>query len=135
VPRADRVGRAEKPPRSPREAPEKGADVHKLATARSTVQDHNLDAERTDAQAKRTRSMLATKMRKRLPASGMLLFETTAFAFSGIMIGWLGGAPDEADCGTAARISPAAPSDATTRPPANAGHGVLMRSSHAPGLG
>ncbi|MBL9187639.1 MAG: MATE family efflux transporter [Opitutaceae bacterium] len=28
-----------------------------------------------------------------LPASGMLLFETTAFAFSGIMIGWLGAVP------------------------------------------
>jgi MATE family multidrug resistance protein len=27
------------------------------------------------------------------PASGMLLFETTAFAFSGIMIGWLGAVP------------------------------------------
>ena len=28
-----------------------------------------------------------------LPASGMLLFETTAFAFSSVMIGWLGAAP------------------------------------------
>lgn len=28
-----------------------------------------------------------------LPASGMLLFESTAFAFSGIMIGWLGSVP------------------------------------------
>src|SRR3954465_1530455 len=28
-----------------------------------------------------------------LPAAGMLGFETTAFAFSGIMIGWLGAAP------------------------------------------
>ena len=28
-----------------------------------------------------------------LPASGMLLFESTAFAFSGIMIGWLGAVP------------------------------------------
>ena len=28
-----------------------------------------------------------------LPASGMLLFETTAFGFSGVMIGWLGAAP------------------------------------------
>jgi MATE family multidrug resistance protein len=28
-----------------------------------------------------------------LPAAGMLLFETTAFAFSGIMIGWLGAVP------------------------------------------
>ena len=28
-----------------------------------------------------------------LPASGMLLFETTAFAFSGVMIGWLGAEP------------------------------------------
>ena len=27
------------------------------------------------------------------PASGMLLFESTAFAFSGIMIGWLGAVP------------------------------------------
>jgi MATE family multidrug resistance protein len=27
------------------------------------------------------------------PAAGMLLFETTAFAFSGIMIGWLGAVP------------------------------------------
>ena len=32
-------------------------------------------------------------MRIGLPAAGMLLFETTAFAFSGIMIGWLGAAP------------------------------------------
>lgn len=51
---------------------EKSAGAHKLATARSTVQDHNLDAERTDAQAKRVRTHLANKMRKRLPASGML---------------------------------------------------------------
>jgi multidrug resistance protein, MATE family len=28
-----------------------------------------------------------------LPTAGMLLFETTAFAFSGIMIGWLGAVP------------------------------------------
>jgi MATE family multidrug resistance protein len=28
-----------------------------------------------------------------LPAAGMLLFETTAFGFSGIMIGWLGAVP------------------------------------------
>jgi len=28
-----------------------------------------------------------------LPAAGMLLFETTAFAFSGIMMGWLGSVP------------------------------------------
>lgn len=28
-----------------------------------------------------------------LPTAGMLLFETTAFAFSGIMIGWLGTVP------------------------------------------
>jgi MATE family multidrug resistance protein len=28
-----------------------------------------------------------------LPASGMLLFETTAFAFSSVMIGWLGATP------------------------------------------
>jgi MATE family multidrug resistance protein len=27
------------------------------------------------------------------PAAGMLLFETTAFAFSGIMVGWLGAVP------------------------------------------
>jgi multidrug resistance protein, MATE family len=28
-----------------------------------------------------------------VPASGMLLFESTAFAFSGIMVGWLGAVP------------------------------------------
>ena len=37
----------------------------------------------------RFREMLAVGF----PASGMLLFETTAFAFSGIMIGWLGTVP------------------------------------------
>src|SRR5438445_6132596 len=42
------------------------------------------------------------------------------------MIGWLGAAPLEADCGTAARIRPAAPTAATTTPAASAGHGVLM---------
>ncbi|WP_414663482.1 MATE family efflux transporter [Horticoccus sp. 23ND18S-11] len=36
---------------------------------------------------------LREMMRIGLPAAGMLLFETTAFAFSGIMIGWLGAAP------------------------------------------
>lgn len=37
----------------------------------------------------RFREMLAIG----LPAAGMLLFETTAFAFSGIMMGWLGAVP------------------------------------------
>lgn len=39
--------------------------------------------------AERMREM----MRVGFPAAGMLLFETTAFAFSGIMIGWLGAVP------------------------------------------
>ncbi len=37
----------------------------------------------------RVREMMAVGF----PAAGMLLFETTAFAFSGIMIGWLGAVP------------------------------------------
>jgi len=40
-----------------------------------------------------SRARFAEMLHVGLPASGMLLFETTAFAFSGIMIGWLGAVP------------------------------------------
>lgn len=40
-----------------------------------------------------SRSRLREMLRVGLPASGMLLFETTAFSFSGVMIGWLGAVP------------------------------------------
>jgi MATE family multidrug resistance protein len=40
-----------------------------------------------------SRERLGEMLHVGLPASGMLLFETTAFAFSGIMIGWLGAVP------------------------------------------
>ena len=40
-----------------------------------------------------SRARFAEMLHVGLPASGMLLFESTAFAFSGIMIGWLGAVP------------------------------------------
>lgn len=40
-----------------------------------------------------SRARLAEMLKIGLPASGMLLFETTAFAFSCVMIGWLGAEP------------------------------------------
>ena len=40
-----------------------------------------------------SRARFAAMIHLGLPAAGMLLFETTAFAFSGIMIGWLGAVP------------------------------------------
>lgn len=40
-----------------------------------------------------SRARLGEMLHVGLPAAGMLLFETTAFAFSGIMIGWLGAVP------------------------------------------
>lgn len=40
-----------------------------------------------------SRVRLREMLRVGLPASGMLLFETTAFSFSGVMIGWLGAVP------------------------------------------
>lgn len=40
-----------------------------------------------------SRARLGDMLHIALPAAGMLLFETTAFAFSGIMIGWLGAVP------------------------------------------
>jgi MATE family multidrug resistance protein len=40
-----------------------------------------------------SRARFREMLRIGTPAAGMLLFETTAFAFSGIMIGWLGAVP------------------------------------------
>jgi multidrug resistance protein, MATE family len=40
-----------------------------------------------------SRARIGEMLHVGLPAAGMLLFETTAFAFSGIMIGWLGAVP------------------------------------------
>lgn len=40
-----------------------------------------------------SRARFIEMMHVGLPAAGMLLFESTAFAFSGIMIGWLGAVP------------------------------------------
>jgi MATE family multidrug resistance protein len=40
-----------------------------------------------------SRARFAAMLKLGLPASGMLLFETTAFAFSSVMIGWLGAGP------------------------------------------
>jgi MATE family multidrug resistance protein len=40
-----------------------------------------------------SRARFAEMLHLGVPASGMLLFESTAFAFSGIMIGWLGSTP------------------------------------------
>jgi MATE family multidrug resistance protein len=40
-----------------------------------------------------SRERLGEMFRVGLPASGMLLFESSAFAFSGIMVGWLGAVP------------------------------------------
>jgi MATE family multidrug resistance protein len=40
-----------------------------------------------------SRARFAEMARVGLPAAGMLLFEVTAFAFSGFMVGWLGSAP------------------------------------------
>jgi multidrug resistance protein, MATE family len=40
-----------------------------------------------------SRARLREMLHLGLPAAGMLLFETTAFGFSGIMIGWLGAVP------------------------------------------
>lgn len=40
-----------------------------------------------------SRERLREMLHLGLPAAGMLLFETTAFGFSGIMIGWLGAVP------------------------------------------
>jgi MATE family multidrug resistance protein len=64
-----------------------------------------------------------------LPAAGMLLFETTAFAFSGIMIGWLGAVPLAAH-----QIAISSASLAFMMP---LGLGVAngMRVSHAVGAG
>jgi MATE family multidrug resistance protein len=42
---------------------------------------------------KYSRARFREMLKLGLPASGMLLFETTAFAFSGVMIGWLGAVP------------------------------------------
>lgn len=64
-----------------------------------------------------------------LPASGMLLFEASAFAFSGIMIGWLGAVPLAAhqiaiSCASLAFMFPLGISMAAG-----------MRASHAVGAG
>lgn len=40
-----------------------------------------------------SRERIREMLRVGIPAAGMLLFESTAFAFSGIMIGWLGAVP------------------------------------------
>jgi MATE family multidrug resistance protein len=40
-----------------------------------------------------SRARLGEMLKLGLPASGMLLFESSAFAFSAVMIGWLGAAP------------------------------------------
>jgi MATE family multidrug resistance protein len=64
-----------------------------------------------------------------LPAAGMLLFESTAFAFSGIMMGWLGAVPLAAhqiaiSCASLAFMFPLGLATATG-----------MRVSHAVGAG
>ncbi|MBM3855625.1 MAG: MATE family efflux transporter, partial [Verrucomicrobia bacterium] len=50
-------------------------------------------AVRTGWLAPLSRERFGEMFRVGLPASGMLLFESSAFAFSGIMIGWLGAVP------------------------------------------
>jgi MATE family multidrug resistance protein len=48
---------------------------------------------RTGWQAPLSRARLREMLHVGWPAAGMLVFESTAFAFSGIMIGWLGAVP------------------------------------------